>query len=155
MAEENEKVFTQAELDEIIGKRLNEERKKFPSAEEMAGYTAWKNSQQTDADKIAAITGERDSANSALAEANKEVERLKHERFLLSKGVSADDLEYYDFKISKAVSDEKTYEAAADEFIQERQTVRVDMGVNLGGGGNQPKSTNAMMNDLLRRSAKK
>lgn len=148
------RTFTQAELDEILGRRLAEERKKFPTEAEMAAFREYQSNQQTTEQKL---TAERDTAQAALTSANAEVERLKHERILLGKGVAEDDLEYYDFKIKKAAeSAGKTYEAAAEEFIQSRQqTPKFDTGGNLGGGKSAPKSTNAMMNDLLRKAAKR
>lgn len=150
-----EKLFTQAELDAILGKRLAEERAKYPSKEELDGYKAYKASQPTDNEKLNTLTKERDTAKTELATANAEVERLKHERFLLSKGVPADDLEYYDFKISKAVTPEKNYETAAEEFLKDKQqtSVRVDMGGGFGGG-NVKTTPSSMMNDLIRKGAK-
>lgn len=153
--EEGVKTFTQAEVDAIIGRRLAEERKKFPTAEEMAAYSAYKAAQETDADKLANITAERDTARQALQEAQAEAEKLRNEKVLLGKGVAEDDLEYFDFKIRKMVSTEKTYEQAAAEFIATQQNhVRVDMGGGLGGN-NVPQTPAAQFNDLIRRAAKR
>lgn len=157
MAEDNqEKTFTQEELDSIISRRLSEEKRKYPTDEEMAGFRAWKDSQTTENEKLVNMTAERDTANQRLSEANAEVSRLKHERYLLGKGVSESDLEYYDFKISHAVTDTKSYEQAAEEFLKERpvnQSVKIDMSAGLTGGGSA-RTTSGMMNDIIRRAAK-
>ena len=152
---EQEKTFTQAELDAIIGKRLADERKKYPTQEQMAAYNAWKDAQQTEAEKLTAMTDERNAAQKSLAEAQNEVQHLKHERYLLDKGVTADDIDYYDYKISKAVTEDVTYEQAADAFLRERPAqVRVDMSPSLSGGRTNA-STSGMMNDLIRKAARK
>ena len=40
-AQGQERTFTQAEVDALITQRLARERKKYPSAEEMAAFAAW------------------------------------------------------------------------------------------------------------------
>lgn len=153
--EEAEKMFTQADLDALIGRRLAEERKKYPTADELNAFNAWKASQKTDADKLAAVTSERDSANNKYAEAQNEILKLKHERYLLDKGIPADDLDYYEFKISKNVTDAVTFEKAAEDFIKEnkRTGVRIDTAGPVGGKGG--KATPAEQMNALIRGARK
>lgn len=148
---EGEKKFSQAELDAIIGRRLSEERKKFPTDEEMNAFNAWKSAQQSEAEKLASMTVERDTANNNLKEANAKLAKYEHEKFLLTKGVEADDLDYFDYKISKMVTDGKTYEAAAEEFLKDKKPsiVRVDSGAGFGGGRGAPTAS-SLMNDIIR-----
>lgn len=149
---EGEKKFSQAELDNIISRRLSEERKKFPTAEEMTAFNSWKAAQQTEAEKFAAMVTERDSANSKLNEANAKLAKYEHEKYLLTKGVEADDLDYYDYKISKMVTDGKSYETAAEEFLKDKkpsQRVRVDTGAGFGGGNGTPTPA-GLMNSIIR-----
>ena len=40
-AAQQEKTFTQAEVDELIGQALAEEREKYPGPEELAAFHAW------------------------------------------------------------------------------------------------------------------
>lgn len=40
-AQEQEKTFTQAEVDTLIAQRLARERKKYPSPEELAAFHTW------------------------------------------------------------------------------------------------------------------
>ena len=46
-----QKTFTQKEVNEIIKSRLERERKKFPSEDDLKGYQDWKKSQQTEQEK--------------------------------------------------------------------------------------------------------
>ena len=50
---EPEKTFTQADVDKMIAARLERERKKYPSEDEMTAYRSWKESQQTEQEKQA------------------------------------------------------------------------------------------------------
>ena len=48
-----EKTFTQADVDKLIQTRLDRERKKYPSEEEITAYRTWKDSQQTEQERQA------------------------------------------------------------------------------------------------------
>ena len=137
-----EKTFTQAELDTIVARRLAKAQKGMPSDEELTEFRAWKNSQQTEQEKWNALQSERDTAKKDLSEALAKIEQYEHERYLLSKGVNAEDVDYYAFKVAKLVNENKTFEEAADEFIAARKpnagqtenARRVDFGAPLNGG---------------------
>lgn len=45
-----------------------------------------------------------------LENSRNEVRRMKNEKFLSSKGVKADDLDYVAYKVSKMVDDKTTFE---------------------------------------------
>lgn len=148
-AQEPEKTFTQSEVDNLISKRLERERKKYPSEEELTAFRGWRDSQQTEQQRMQTVTQERDTARTDLAAALAKVEQYEREKLLLSKGVAADDVDYYAFKIGKLVSDSKTFEQAAEEFLKEKKpTVRVDMAANLSGSSAQ--TPNEKMNALIR-----
>jgi hypothetical protein len=150
--QQTEKTFTQSEVDALIGRRIAKAMKGVPSEEELTAYRTWKASQQTEQDKLNNITKERDTATAQLAAANTELEQYRREKFLLGKGVSADDVDYYSFKIGKMVTDTLTFEQAAETFLKEKNapgTVRVSMGASLTGGNVQQKP-NEQMNSLLR-----
>lgn len=149
-----EKTFTQAEVDAIIGKRLAKAMKGVPDEAELTAFRSWKESQQTDAQKMSTLTQERDKANKDLADALAKVEQYEHERFLLSKGVAPEDVDYYAFKASQMVSDKKTFEQAATEFIAQRAPkTKVDFGGSLQGQTAQ-KTPNDAMNALIRGARK-
>lgn len=150
-AVEQEKTFTQAEVDTLIQRRLDRERKKYPSEEELTAYNTWKQSQQTEKDRWNTLQQERDTARTDLAAAQTELEQLKREKYLSGKGVPADDLDYYSFKIGKMVSDRKTFEQAAEEFFKDNapNKVRVDMTAPLDGGKTKATANDAM-NAIIR-----
>lgn len=151
-----EQTFTQAEVDALIGKRLAKAMKGMPSEEELSAYRAWKESQQTEKDRMNTLTRERNESKSALASAQAELEQLKREKLLLNKGVPTDDVDYYAFKIGKLVTDSKDFEKAAEEYFKDKdpgQKVRVEMTAPLGGNGSIPTANDAM-NALIRGARK-
>ena len=151
-----EKTYTQTELDTIVGKRVSKAMKGMPGEEELAAFRSWKESQQTEKERWDALTRERDESRSALAEAKAKVEQFEREKFLLGKGVPADDVDYYAFKIGKLVSDTTDFEKAAEVYLKDNPpagTMQVDLAAPLGGG--QPgKTENEMMNSLIRGARK-
>lgn len=149
-----EKTFTQAEVDTLIGKRLAKAMKGMPGEEELSAFRAWKQNQETENDSVTKLTRERDESKTALAAAQAELEQFKREKLLLSKGVPAEDVDYYAFKIGKLVTDKKTFEQAADDFLKENPAgkVRVDLTASLGGG--IAPTANDTMNALIRGARK-
>jgi hypothetical protein len=146
-----ERTFTQAEVDALVGRRVAKATKGMPDESELAAFRTWKANQQTEADKLNSLTQERDTATAALAAANEELEQFKREKLLTGMGVSADDVDYYAFKIGKLVTEDKTFEDAAKEYLQDKTggKVRVDLGAALSGS-KVATTTNESMNQLLR-----
>ena len=143
--QEEEKRFTQAELDAVVSKRVNALKKGMPSAEELSEFRTWKQT-HTDTDtKLQTITGERDTAQS-------ELEMAKREIFLLKQGIPAEDVDYYVYKISKTMDDDTEFEDAAKAFLKDhkRKTVHMDTGARLNGDNGGTKSWNDKMNELIR-----
>lgn len=146
-----EKTFTQAEVDTMINNRLARERKNQPSADELAEFRKWKQAQQTPEERQAATQAKVDSA---LADA----EMVRRENYLLRQGIDPDDVDYYVYKISKAMKDDEEFEDAAKAFLKDHKAgkhggsgVRVDLGGRLNGD-NSKKTANQQMNDILRRA---
>ena len=150
-----EKTFTQAEVDTLIGKRLAKAMKGMPDETELTAFRAWKENQHTEQDRVNTLTSERDTARTQLTAAQAELEQYKREKLLLSKGVPANDVDYYAFKIGKLVTESKTFEQAAEDFFKENNTgkVHVDLGAPLGGGSLN-KTANEQMNALIRGALK-
>ena len=139
---EAERTFTQAQLDAIVSREKAKAVKGLFSAEDMAAKET----------SITTLTAERDTARNDLAKAQAEIAGMKQEKFLLGKGVSADDVDYYAYKIGKLVTDEKTFEQAAEEFFKENpvQVVRMRTGGSLSGGVAPQATTNDKMNAFIR-----
>lgn len=151
-----EKTFTQAELDSIVGKRIAKAMKGMPGEEELSAFRNWRESQQTEKEKWDSLVKERDESRAALAETQAKVEQFEREKFLLGKGVPADDVDYYAFKIGKLVTDTTDFQKAAEAYLKDNPpagTVQVDLSAPLGGG-RPAKTANETMNSLIRGARK-
>lgn len=149
-----EQTFTQAQLDEIVGKRVARAMKGMPSEAELGEFRSWKNGKDKDA--LAAVTKERDDNKAALDAANATIQKYEHEKLLLSKGVPADDIDYVEFKVNKLVNDKTSFEQAAESYLKENKPsrVRIDMSAPLGGGDGGKTTANDVMNALIRGARK-
>ena len=79
--------------------------------------------------------------------------RLEHERYLLSRGVPEEDLDYYAFKIEHSEGAGEDFRKAARDYLKAHPVRRtaVSSGAELGAAGvRKPGSANEMMNQLLR-----
>lgn len=150
---EQEKTFTQADVDKLIQSRLERERKKYPSEEEITAYRTWKDSQQTEQERQAKRDKELADSKSALTAAQSELEQVKRDKYVLSKGLTGDDAEFIAFKALKMVDDKTTFEQAVDKLTENRQKVKFDWAAP-AGGGEKPNATNAAMNSLIRGALK-
>ena len=153
-AAQQEKTFSQADVDKMIQSRLERERKKMPSEEELTAFRTWKDSQQTEQDRMNNITKERDTAVSNLSAANAKIEQLEHERYVSSKGFTGDEAEFIAFKAAKMVDDKTTFEQAVDAIAQERRPRTSFDWTAPVGDGNQKNAPNAAMNALIRGAIK-
>lgn len=150
---EPEKTFTQADVDKMIQARLDRERKKYPSEEEITAYRTWKDSQQTEQERQAKRDKELADSKSALSAAQSELEQVKRDKYVLSKGLTGDDAEFIAFKALRMVDDKTTFEQAVDKLTENRQKVKFDWTAP-AGGGDKPNANNAAMNSLIRGALK-
>ena len=150
---EQEKTFTQADVDKLIQSRLERERKKYPSEEEITAYRTWKDSQQTEQERQAKRDKELADSKSALTAAQAELKQVKRDKYVLSKGLTGDDAEFIAFKALKMVDDKTTFEQAVDKLTENRQKFKFDWTAP-AGGGEKPNATNAAMNSLIRGALK-
>ena len=150
------KTFTQEEVDSIVARRVAKATKGMPDEAELTAFRSWKDSQQTEQQRLTALTQERDTARVDLAAALAMVEQYEHEKIMLGKGVAPEDVDYYVFKAEQLVSDSKSFEQAAEEFINSRKPqskVVVNLGGSLQGSGSGRTSSDAM-NALIRGARK-
>lgn len=137
------RTFTQEQLDAIIARERSKATKGWFTAEQMAAKDT----------SISSLTTERDNARNELATTRAELDALKNEKFLAGKGVPSDMLEFYAFKIGKLVTDKKTFEQAAEEYLKDNPpagTVRMSTGGGVNNGGTQPQKPNEIMNAIFR-----
>ena len=152
-AHEQEKTFTQADVDKMIAARLERERKKYPSEDEMTAYRSWKESQQTEQEKQAKREKELADSKSALTAAQTEVQQLKREKYVLSKGLTGDEAEFISFKSEKMIDDKTTFEQAVDRLAENRQKVKCGWTAP-AGNGQEKNNNNAAMNAIIRGAIK-
>lgn len=147
------KTFTQEEVDAMIGKRLAKAMKGIPSEEELNAYRTWKDGQQTEQQRQAQRDKDLNKAQSDLAAANTELEQLKREKYVLSKGLTGDDAEFIAFKAAKLVDDKTTFEQAVDQLTENRSKAKFDWTAPVGGSSKE-EAVNAAMNNLIRGAIK-
>lgn len=147
------KTFTQEEVDAMIGKRLAKAMKGMPSDDELTAYRTWKDSQQTEQERQAKREKEFADNKSALTAAQAEVQQLKREKYVLSKGLTGEEAEFISFKAEKMVDDKTTFEQAVDKLTENRQKVKFDWTAP-AGGGSEKNNVNAAMNSLIRGALK-
>lgn len=148
-----EKTFTQAEVDAMIGKRLAKAMKGMPSEDELSAFRSWKESQQTEQERWNNLTKERDDSRTALSAAQAELEQLKHEKYVLSKGLTGEEAEFIAFKAAKMVNDRTTFEQAVDALTADRKKTTFDWTAPVGGGSTKT-GENDVMNALIRGALK-
>ena len=139
----NLRTFTQEQLDAIIQRERNKATKGLFTAEQMAEKDS----------SISALTTERDSVKAENAKLQEQLDAFKNEKFLASKGIPAEMVDFYAFKIGKLVTDKKTFEQAAEEFIKDNPpatTVRMSTGGGVGGSNESKPDLNATMNAIIR-----
>ncbi len=93
------------------------------------------------------------SLRTELESVREELTRLEHERFLLSRGVPEEDVDYYNFKIGKLPGAKDDFAKAAKEYLKAHPVKRasVSSGAELSGGGSRkPETSSELMNHLLR-----
>lgn len=147
------KTFTQEEVDAMIGKRLAKAMKGIPSEDELNAYRTWKDSQQTEQDRQAKRDKELADSKTALTAAQSELEQLKREKYVLSKGLTGENAEFIAFKAAKLVDDKTTFEQAVDQLTKNRQEATFDWTAQAGGGSKE-EAVNAAMNSLIRGAIK-
>ena len=148
-APEQEKTFTQADVDKLIQTRLDRERKKYPSEEEITAYRTWKDSQQTEQERQAKQAKDLADSKAALSASQAEVEQLWRDKYVLSKGLTGEDAEFVAFKAMKMVNDKTTFEQAVDALTANRKKATFDWTAPTGGGTKE-NTANQQMNALIR-----
>ena len=148
-----EKTFTQADVDKLIQTRLERERKKYPSEEEITAYRTWKDSQQTEQERQAKQAKDLADSKAALTASQSEVEQLRRDKYVLSKGLTGEDAEFIAFKAMKMVNDKTTFEQAVDALTANRKKATFDWTAP-AGGGTKENTANQQMNALIRGALK-
>jgi hypothetical protein len=91
---QTKKTFTQEELNKIVQDRIEKEKKKMPSKDDLKAFKEWQESQKTAEQKQA----EKDAE---FQKTLNELNILKQTNAILEAGVNKDDADYVLFKVSK------------------------------------------------------
>ena len=112
---QEEKTFTQADVDKLIQERVARERKNQLSKEELKAYQEWKESQKTEEEKKnEALT----NAEKAKLAAEERANNLEAKVTCLSKGVVATSVDDVVILAKAMVTEEVTIEQAIDKVLQ-------------------------------------
>ena len=106
---QEQKTFTQEELNTIVETRLAKAKKDMPSKEELQAYNEWKQTQKTEQEKMAEKETEYQKV---LAEK----EQIINENKILKSGVNAEDTDYVLFKVTKMEGD---FEENLSKFLKD------------------------------------
>lgn len=95
-----------------------------------------------------------------LADARNEVQQMKNEKLLASKGVKTDDLDYVLYKVSKMTDEKTSFEKAADKYLKENPRFTSGSGYRVSTStGNalngSVENVNATINDAIRSAARR
>ena len=97
--------------------------------------------------------GEMKKLREELESVRGQLMRMEHERYLLSRGVPEEDLDYYAFKIEHMDSAGADFKKAAKEYLKAHPVrhATVSSGAELGAGSARKAATSSeLMNQLLR-----
>jgi hypothetical protein len=146
---QEEKTFTQADVDKLIQERVARERKNQLSKDELKAYNDWKESQKTEEQKKnEALT----NAEKARLAAEEKATVLEAKVTCLSKGVITTSVDDVVILAKAMVTDEITIEQAIDKVLEKypsfkgEQQQEDNKGFKVGVGAEQTKGNT---NDAL------
>ena len=135
----NEKTFTQEELNKIVQERLDKEKKKMPSKEDLKAFKDWKESQKTEAEKQA-------EKEAKYQETLNELNTLKQTNAVLEAGVNKEDVDYVIFKVSKM---EGEFEENLTKFLKDNPKYKESEPEGQKATGTQVKKINSQNDGVL------
>lgn len=149
---QEEKTFTQADVDKLIQERIAREKKNQLSKEELKAYNEWKESQKTEEEKKnEALT----NAEKARLAAEEKATALEAKVTCLSKGVIATSVDDVVILAKAMVTDELNIEQAIDKVLEKypsfkgEQQQKEPQGFKIGAGTEQSKNN---VDDALSRA---
>lgn len=136
---QTEKTFTQEELNKIVQDRIEKEKKKMPSKEELKAFKDWQESQKTVEQKQA----EKDAEYQKTLN---ELNTLKQTNAVLKAGVNKDDVDYVLFKVSKM---EGEFEENLTKFLKDNPKYKESESEVQKATGTQVKKINSQNDGVL------
>lgn len=136
---QTEKTFTQEELNKIVQDRIEKEKKKMPSKEDLKAFKDWQESQKTVEQKQA----EKDAEYQKTLN---ELNTLKQTNAVLKAGVNKDDVDYVLFKVSKI---EGEFEENLTKFLKDNPKYKESEPEVQKATGTQVKKINSQNDGVL------
>lgn len=135
----------QAEAQKIADAMVAKKLKDMPTKEEVAAFKQWQEAQAKPEvtpemkalqEKLEALQAQSDELAKE-AEANKtKATKLERERLAISAGVTQDYAEFVAYKVGALVTDEKAYDVALTEYLDENKQFKgqIKTGTEFGAG---------------------
>lgn len=141
-------VFTQADVDRIVGERLARAKGNGIDESEVAEFKKWKASQKTQAQKDAEKEAE-------LSAAKAEIAQMKAEKKLLAAEAKPEFVEFVTAQVMAMSGDDietniKEYKKTHPQYFGAPVVVKKSTSQKLSGGNDAAATTNDIMNSLLR-----
>lgn len=152
--EETTKTYTKEDLDNSFNAGVKKANSDWQKDEKYKEFLAWKKTSQSDSEKM----NELQTSNNALT---KENNYLKASIKVAESDVKKEFSKFVTSEVMSLVNDTTDFDTALKEFKKSSpqyfgETVikKVQSSPSLNAGGNQPQTTNNIMNDLLRGARK-
>ena len=136
-----------------VKEEITQEVKEDQLAEEVSSASAETASSERETTDAEESNGEMKKLREELESVRGQLARMEHERYLLSRGVPEEDLDYYAFKIEHMDSAGADFRKAAKEYLKAHPVrhATVSSGAELGAGSARKAATSSeLMNQLLR-----
>lgn len=150
--EETTKTYTKEDLDASFNAGVKKANSDWQKDEKYKEFLAWKKTSQSDSEKMAQLQTDYDNLL-------KENSLLKATNEVAKSDVKPEFIKFVTSEVMGLVNDTtdfetalKNYKKTSPQYFGEVQVKKVQSSPNLGNGGNQPQTTNSIMNDILRGS---
>lgn len=148
--EQTPRTYTQQDIDNSFNAGVKKANSEWQKDEKYKEFLEWKKNNQTGNEKINELT----NTNSSLANENK---YLKAQIQVANSDVKKEFLRFVTSEVMNMVNEALDFETALKnykkdnpQFFGETVIKKMQSSPSLAGGGNQPQTTNDIMNNLLR-----
>ena len=151
---ETAKTYTKEDLDNSFNAGVKKANSEWQKDEKYKEFQAWKKNSQSDSEKMAELQTNYTNAMNENA-------TLKAQLKIADSDVKKEFARFVTSEVMSLVNDTTDFDTALKNFKKENpqyfgETVvkKVQSSPSLNNGGNQPQTTNSIMNDLLRGARK-
>lgn len=151
---QEQKTFTQEELNAIIETRLAKVKKDMPSKEELQAYNEWKQTQKTEQEKKEESMNQLKTNNETLTNENT---KLKAQIQIMNSNVKKEFVKFVTSEVLAMTNDEvdlvsalRSYKKDNPQYFGDIVIKKTQTSPSLNAGGDKPQTTNDIMNTILR-----